>query len=314
MKITNLVNKNQKKLYGFDETFKEISSLHIKNKLPKKIILSGQKGIGKATLAYHLINFIFSKNEEYNYNLNEFEINELNRSFNLVKNNCHPNLHVIDLLDKKKMIEIDQIRQMISYSNKSSFNNKERIILIDKVELLNKNALNSLLKIVEEPNSNTYFILILDSNNTILETEKNICLKFNLFLTFKKSLEITNKIIKDDVVKIINSNLLHHYSTPGHYIELIKFSKLNDVDLKKTDLKSFLLYLIENSYYKKDNFINDCIYQYIQFYLLKLINRDNSKNINKIYKKFIEKISNMQKYNLDQESFFIDLKASLFDE
>ena len=313
MKITNLVNKNQKKLYGFDETFKEISSLHIKNKLPKKIILSGQKGIGKATLAYHLINFIFSKNEEYNYNLNEFEINELNRSFNLVKNNCHPNLHVIDLLDKKKMIEIDQIRQMISYSNKSSFNNKERIILIDKVELLNKNALNSLLKIVEEPNSNTYFILILDSNNTILETLKSRCLKFNLFLTFKKSLEITNKIIKDDVVKIINSNLLHHYSTPGHYIELIKFSKLNDVDLKKTDLKSFLLYLIENSYYKKDNFINDCIYQYIQFYLLKLINRDNSKNINKIYKKFIEKISNMQKYNLDQESFFIDLKTKLFN-
>ena len=36
MKITNLVNKNQKKLYGFDETFKEISSLHIKNKLPFK--------------------------------------------------------------------------------------------------------------------------------------------------------------------------------------------------------------------------------------------------------------------------------------
>ena len=53
----NLIAKNQTKLYGFENVFKELCLLFNKDKLPSKILLSGQKGIGKCTLAYHLINF-----------------------------------------------------------------------------------------------------------------------------------------------------------------------------------------------------------------------------------------------------------------
>ena len=35
--------------------------------LPNKIIFSGNKGIGKSTFAYHLINYIFSQKEEKKY-------------------------------------------------------------------------------------------------------------------------------------------------------------------------------------------------------------------------------------------------------
>ena len=49
---------------------------------------------------------------------------------------------------------------MIDYSNKSSFNNLPRIIIIDNVENLNTNSNNALLKIVEEPNENIFFLLI----------------------------------------------------------------------------------------------------------------------------------------------------------
>ena len=38
-------------------------------KLPNKIFFTGPKGIGKATMAYHLINYIFSSKEEYQYDL-----------------------------------------------------------------------------------------------------------------------------------------------------------------------------------------------------------------------------------------------------
>ena len=69
----------------------------------------------------------------------------------------------------------------------------------------------------------------------------------------------------------------------------------------------------DNSYYKKDAFIDNCIYQYLEFYLLKMMNYNNSKNINLLYKKFIEKIFNMRKYNLDKESFFIELKTKIFN-
>ena len=42
----------------------EFIKLEKNGKLPNKILLSGQKGIGKSTLAYHLINYILSQSED----------------------------------------------------------------------------------------------------------------------------------------------------------------------------------------------------------------------------------------------------------
>jgi len=314
MNLTDLNNKNQTQLYGYTELFTELSTLYIKKKLPKKIILSGPNGIGKSTFSYHLINYIFSFNEKNCYNLEKLKINENNRSFNLVKNNSHPNFHLIELCDEKKNIEINQVRKMINFCNKSSFNNCEKIVLIDNIEKLNKNSVNALLKVVEEPNNNIYFILILDSNKNILNTLKSRCVKFNFFLTYEKSIDITNTITNSNIFELINPNIIHYYSSPGHYIKLINFSNKYNIDLKNTDLKKFIIHLIDNSYYIKDNFISVCIYQYLEFFLLKMMNRNNSKKLNLLYKSFIEKIFNMHKYNLDKESFFIEFKTKIFNE
>ena len=170
MDLQNLLPKNQKKLYGYHKEFNELVKLYKNKKLPSKIFFNGPKGIGKSTIAHHLINYIFSNKEEYKYDLNNLEINYLNKSHKLILNNTHPNFHHVDIMEDKKIIEISQIRQMINYSTKSTFNNNERIILIDNVENLNLNSVNALLKIVEEPNENTLFILIFDSNKNILNT------------------------------------------------------------------------------------------------------------------------------------------------
>ena len=170
MNLLELKSNNQKQLFSFENIFLDIINLYDKKKLPNKILLSGPKGTGKATLAYHLANYVFSKKEEYSYDINKFKINDLNKSYKLIVNNSHPNFHLIDVLADKKIIEISQIRQMINYANKSAFNNRERIFLIDNAENLNLNSLNALLKIVEEPNENIIFIIIFDNNKTILNT------------------------------------------------------------------------------------------------------------------------------------------------
>ena len=91
--------------------------------MPTKILLSGKKGTGKSTLAYHLINYILSNNEDFKYDSSKLTINKENRSFKLIQNNSHPNFYLIDLLNDKKNIDIAQIREMITYTNKSTFNN-----------------------------------------------------------------------------------------------------------------------------------------------------------------------------------------------
>ena len=314
MNLLKLSPNNQKQLYNYKNTFLSITKLYENKKLPNKILFTGSKGIGKATLSYHLINYIFSKNEDYNYDITNLQINDENKSYKLVLSNSHPNLHLIDLIDEKKVIEISQIRSMINYTNKSSFNNKERIILIDNVENLNLNSLNALLKIVEEPNENVFFILILDNSKKILDTLKSRCLKFNFNLSIDKSVDVTNKIINKNIFDLINKDLICCYNTPGDYINLLNFSSSSKIDILNTVLKKFLVNLIDEKYYKKNNFVKNNIYKFLELYFLNLMNlKDSQKKINLLYKDFIRKIYKMKKFNLDEESFFIEFKTKVLN-
>ena len=315
MNLLELKSSNQKQLFSYKNTFLDIVNLYNQKKLPNKILFSGPKGIGKATFAYHLINYIFSKDEESNYDIDNIQINDSNKSFKLVQNQTHPNFHLIDLLDEKKIIEISQIRNMINYANKSAFNNKERIVLIDNAENLNLSSSNALLKIIEEPNDNVFFILIFDNNRKIIETIRSRCLKFNLFLTFDECLDTTNKIIGNNIYQIVNKDLINHYSTVGDLVNLVNFSSSSKMSLLELNLKDFLINLIDEKYYKKNIYIKKNIYKYIEYYLLKLMYLNKSKKkINSLYGNFINKIYNLHKFNLDEESFFIEFNKIIFND
>ena len=86
-----MIKNIEKKIYGYDNLLNFFIKLDKKNKIPNKFIISGKNGIGKSTFAHHFINYLFSKNEKYKYDNINFEINDENRSFNLVKKLSHPN-------------------------------------------------------------------------------------------------------------------------------------------------------------------------------------------------------------------------------
>ena len=115
----------QIKLLSFKDNFKELVNLALKDNLPNKMLFSGNKGIGKSTFAFHLINYLFSQNEKGSYNLEDNEIDINNKSYKLVSNNIHPNLLLIDSADKK-FIEISKIRDILNFSSKTSFSNKKK--------------------------------------------------------------------------------------------------------------------------------------------------------------------------------------------
>ena len=305
---------SQTKLFGLKFFFNEIIDLFNKNKLPNKILFSGQQGVGKSTLAFHILNYILSLNEQNKYLVDSNTINTENKSYNLIKNGSHPNFYLIDLIDEKKNIEISQIRSMINYTNKSSFNNNKKIILINNVDNLNINSLNSLLKITEEPNENILFILIYNNSKKISKTLISRFLVFKIYLSFEETLMITNQIIEDDIFKILNKELINHYSTPGQYVNLINFGKKNKINLKENNLKNFLSILIDNKYYKKNNFVKLKIYNYIELYFLNLFNASENKlSFIYTYSNFIKKIDNVNRFNLDYESLFLEFKNEILN-
>ena len=303
-----------RRLFGMNRFFNEITKLYNEKKMPTKILLSGKRGLGKSTLAYHIVNQILSADEDFKYNSKDFIINEDNRSFKLLQNNSHPNFYLIDLLNDKKNINVDQIRTMIAYTNKSTFNNMARFILIDNIENLNKNSVNALLKVIEEPNENVFFILINNNEKYILPTLRSRCLTFKINFTFNESINVCNQILGQNILNLINHDLINYYNTPGEIISLINFSNDNNIDLKNYTLINFLNLLIDNGYYKKNKPIKNLLINFIELFFLKEYKLcEGNKSLLNFYNKFINTIHNTEKFNLDEESLFLEFKSKLLN-
>ena len=303
--------QSQQNLFGHQETFNILKNLQNKKKLPNKIILSGVKGIGKCTLAYHLINYILSSNEDFNYDIKNYKINSENKSFKLVLNKSSPNFSLIDVEEGKKKIDIKQIRNLISSLNKSSFNSKPRFVIIDNINLLNLNSVNALLKIIEEPNDNIYFILI-NSNTRVIPTLKSRCINFKISLSKNEVIEITNKIISQDIHVLINKELINYYATPGQILKILIVSQDLEIDIKNLTLKNFLSLIIKNKLYKKNKNLSELLYSFIEIYFRKNINIKNIELLN-LYKIFLKKIINTKIYNLDEETLFMEFNDRILN-
>ena len=309
--MTYITPVNQIKLFGLDKYFNEMINLFNNNKLPNKILFSGQKGIGKSTLAYHFVNYVLSKNEQHSYDYKNFTISEENQSFKTVLNKSNPNFILIDVEIEKKFIDIEQIRNLIINLNKSSFNKKPRFILIDNIEFLNLNSINALLKVLEEPSNNIHFILI-NNNKKILPTLISRCLNFKVSLSNKENFEIGSKLLNGNLNEFINEDLINYYITPGNIYNLSIFGRENDYDLINTNLKMFLEMVIEKKHYKKNNIIRFMIFDFIEFYFNK-INSSLSSNINDKYSYFLKRISDTKRFNLDEDSLFSEFKESILN-
>ena len=309
----NIKPNLQKNLYGFNDIFLNFKTLIEQNKLPNKILLSGQKGIGKCTFAYNLSNYILSINEVNSYDFQKKIINSNNRSFNLVSTNIHPNFYMINLKDEKKSIEISQIREMINFTNMSSFDNGYKIVLIDNVEDLNLNSVNALLKIIED--DKVIFFLIHDIQKIIFDTLKSRCIQFKLNLTEHDKSKIINSLTEENFSSKINNDFVHYYNSPGEYINFYYFCIENDIDFKNTNIENFIKLIFNDASLKKNNFIKNNLNNYLEYFFLKKINQIYYKDkIYDLYKYFFNKFYNAKKYNLDFEPLLIEFDTLLLNE
>ena len=302
---------SQRKLFGLKKHFLELRRLYESSIYPNKLLLSGPKGIGKSTLAYHFINYVLSKNEHYSYDIKNLEIQAENSTFKTILNKSNTNLFTIDIDLDKKTIDINQIRDLIINLNKSSFNDKPRFVLIDNIELLNINSINALLKILEEPSQNVYFILI-NNNKKILPTLISRCINYKIYLSNSDNIDIASQLFGEKLENIINIDLINYYFTPGNIYYLVKFAEEHNYNLLDINLKNFLKILIRNNHYKKDLFDKYLIFNLIEFYFRKICLSFSIKIYDK-YSYFIKKISDTKSFNLDEELLFLEFEEEFLN-
>ena len=301
----------QTKLFGLRVYLNEFVRLYDNDKLPNKILLTGQKGLGKATLAFHFINHILSKDEKYNYDLDNLEINPKNFSYVTLINKSNTNIILIDINDDKKTIEISQIRKLISNLQKYSFNDKPRFVLIDNIDSLSTNSINALLKVLEEPAKNVFFFLI-NHNKKVLSTLLSRCINFKIFLSNNESFDVAGNLLNKNLDDVLNKDLINYYLSPGNIYKLVKFSETNNYNLKDMSLKEFLMIIINAKHYKKEIFIKYFIYDFIEFYLSEIRFSLSSKIYDR-YNSFLKRVSDIRRFNLDDESLLIEFKEDILN-
>ena len=93
-------------------------------------------------------------------------------------------------------IKIEKVRSNLRFLSKTTYYSNIKIVLIDNAEYLNTNSSNALLKALEESNDWTYFFIIHNSANKILDTIKSRCIEFKFFFTLSEKKRILEGFIK----------------------------------------------------------------------------------------------------------------------
>mgnify|MGYP001224671515 CR=1 FL=1 len=309
--------KNQIHLYGYESYFKSFVQLLEKKRLANSVLLTGQKGLGKSTFIYHLINYFLSANQNNKYSINDFLINSENHTYNLITQNIHPNFYLVENEDINRDIKIDQIRNLKKFINKSTYNQDLKIILIDNAENLNLNSANSLLKSVEEPSINTYFFIIHNNPYTILPTLKSRCNEFKIHFSMDDKKRILSKLLQQYKFDLNADKIFQNYyfETPGNLIKYLSFFHNDDFDLNKFTNES-IIYLLENYSNKKNPFFLSFLKAYImKFFNLLFISDKNNFYINSFkYSKILNHIENLKKYNLNEKITFLAIQNILNNE
>ena len=142
----NFIPEKTPKLIGYDAKFLFFKDLEAKKKMPKVLLLSGEKGIGKFTFVNHYMHFYF---DNTNYDITNFALSLNSQFHDQCVKSLFPNIYYLNCASSKN-IKIEDIRKLKKDLSKTTILDKRRYIIIDDIDLLNINCSNALLKILEE--------------------------------------------------------------------------------------------------------------------------------------------------------------------
>jgi DNA polymerase III delta prime subunit len=86
---------------------------------------------------------------------------------------AHPDVHFVEAAADKKMISVDQIRDIVNESTLRPYEGRTKVFLIDPADGLSVSGSNSLLKTLEEPTRDTVFLLLTRSPDLLLPTVRS---------------------------------------------------------------------------------------------------------------------------------------------
>lgn len=167
-------------------------------RMPHGWLLTGARGIGKATLAYRLARFVLTNPSLEDTGPSLFgapepvappgglDVDLDSPAARQVINGSHPDLMVIERSvnrQTKKLrrdIVVEDVSALTGFLRLTPAAGGWRVVVVDSVDEMNRNAANAMLKLLEEPPKRALLILVSHAPGGLLPTIRSRCRKLHL--------------------------------------------------------------------------------------------------------------------------------------
>jgi DNA polymerase III subunit delta' len=188
-------------LLGHEAAENALRRLFESGRLPHALLLSGPRGIGKATLAFRLARFVLANGASEGSPGGMFTLDGSQESisdqrglaippesgtFRRVASGGHADLLTVErAYDPRRRrrrgeIVVEDTREIGAFLRLTPAEGGWRVVIVDGADEMNRNAANALLKILEEPPRNVLLLLVAHAPGRLLATIRSRCRHFPL--------------------------------------------------------------------------------------------------------------------------------------
>lgn len=171
-------------LYGHEEAEARLLRAVQAGKLHHAWLISGPRGVGKATLAFRMARYLAQP--PGHWSPNTLAVPGDSETAHQLAAGAHPNVFVlqrrVDPKTKrlKTEISVDDAREAIGFVTMTSATGGWRIVVVDTADDLNLSSANALLKMIEEPPPRSIVLIVSHNPGTLLRTIRSRCLHLRL--------------------------------------------------------------------------------------------------------------------------------------
>lgn len=164
-----------KNIVGNSDKIAQLRKFSAERNFPHAVLFAGVEGIGKRKIAEICAATLLCENPVDGETCGDCE------SCKLMEAGSHPDFYVVEPETAKtaRNIKIGQIRDLQREAFLRPIQAERRVVIIDGAEFMNKAAANCILKTLEEPPSQTIFILLTANRAGLLLTIRSRCMTIN---------------------------------------------------------------------------------------------------------------------------------------
>ncbi len=151
-------------------------------RLPHAWLITGVRGIGKATLAYRFARFVLSGGGGGLFGgiVDDLGVDTEHPVFRRVASGGHSDLMVLERRPDEKgklpsVIQVGDVRKAVNFLQLTAGEGGWRVLIVDSADEMNVNAANALLKALEEPRNKTLLLLVSHAPGQLLPTIRSRC-------------------------------------------------------------------------------------------------------------------------------------------